>query len=106
MMHGDAGDNNSASDKVLKKPICASVPMVALTVLMLLTAQAADPGFCRAYAEAAVNQVRGALANPACARGIQGTRWSPEHRVHLDWCLTQPIPTAEAERGARTAYLR
>ncbi|MGA3307732.1 MAG: hypothetical protein ABSD08_03830 [Xanthobacteraceae bacterium] len=70
------------------------------------TAQAADPGFCHAYAEAAVNQVRGALANPHCARRIEGTRWAPEARVHFDWCLTQPIPAVEAERAARTEFLR
>jgi hypothetical protein len=97
---------NQRRKKVLNNFMNASMATAALAFLMPLTAQAADPGFCRGYADAAINQVRAALANPACARGIQGNRWSPEHRVHFDWCLTQPIPGVEAERGARTAYLR
>jgi hypothetical protein len=36
----------------------------ALAVLLPLAAQAADPGFCHNYAEAAIRQVRGALAHP------------------------------------------
>jgi hypothetical protein len=91
---------------VLKKLMCATILAAAQAALMPLAAQAADPAFCRAYAQAAINQVRGALANPGCARGIQGTRWSPEYRVHFDWCLSQPIPAVETERGARTGYLR
>jgi len=71
-----------------------------------LAAQAADPAFCRGYAEAAINQVRGALNNPNCARGLQGTRWSADYKVHFDWCLTVPPGAAESERVARTEYLR
>jgi hypothetical protein len=34
-------------------------------------ARAADPGFCRQFAKAAVSQVRGALADPRCGAGVQ-----------------------------------
>ena len=91
---------------MLKATIYAGLLTAALSVLTPLSAQAADPGFCRAYADAAINQVRAALANPVCARHISGARWVPEHRVHFDWCLTVPYPAAEAERAARTEFLR
>ena len=92
-------------EKRLEVLMCAAVSAAAFA-WSPQAAQAADREFCRAYADAAINQVRGALANPGCARGIQGPRWAPEHRVHFDWCLTAPFPAVEAERGARTAYLR
>ncbi len=91
---------------MLKKLMRATILTAALAVLMPLAAQAADPGFCRGYAEAAINQVRGALSNPNCARGLQGTRWSADFKVHFDWCLTQSPGAAESERVARTEYLR
>jgi hypothetical protein len=70
------------------------------------SANAADPGFCRDYARAAVNQVRGALANPRCAAGMQGDRWSTAFPVHYEWCLGVSFEAAGAERDARTSYLR
>jgi hypothetical protein len=36
-----------------------------LTMTLPTGANAADPGFCRQYAKAALNQVRGGLSNPA-----------------------------------------
>jgi hypothetical protein len=78
----------------------------ALSVLTLSSARAAPPDFCQDYADAAVNQLRAALANPACAAGVRGPRWNPSHDIHFQWCLSQPIPVVEAERGARTGYLR
>jgi hypothetical protein len=72
----------------------------------LSVAHAADPGFCNQYAQAAINQVRTGLAVPACARGLEGARWSSEFKVHYNWCLTAAPPAAESERGARTGYLR
>ena len=80
--------------------------MPALAFLIPAAAHAADPVFCQAYAEAAINQVRGGLSNPGCVRGMQGARWSADVHVHYSWCLTQPPPAVEAERGARTGYLR
>jgi len=100
------GQQDSAEDKMLKILLRAAMVAPALAVLLPLAAQAANPEFCRGYAEAAENQVRAALSNPACAPGARGARWTPERRVHFDWCLTQPVPAVEGERGARTAYLR
>ena len=72
----------------------------------LTTAHAADPGFCKQYAQAALNQVRGALANPRCAGGLQGSRWSADFAVHYEWCLGASFGAAGTERDARTRYLR
>jgi hypothetical protein len=91
---------------MFKGIICATFLSTALCVSVPLSAQAADVGFCHAYADAAVNQVRAALANRVCARRISGPRWVPEHRVHFDWCLGATVPVAEAERAARTEFLR
>jgi hypothetical protein len=83
---------------------------VIFSALLSLTfpgaAQAADPGFCRQYAQASLNQVRGALANPGCAGGLQGARWSSDFAVHYEWCLGASYGAAGSERDARTRYLR
>lgn len=89
-------------DYVITKLIAAA----ALASAMSLSAQAAPPDFCRDYARAAVNQMRAGLANPRCVAGIRGPRWTPDEGIHFQWCLSQPIPMVESERGARTAYLR
>jgi hypothetical protein len=72
----------------------------------LTAANAADPGFCRQYAQASLNQVRGGLANPACAGGLQGPRWSSDFAVHYEWCLGASFGAAGAQRDARTRFLR
>ena len=77
-----------------------------LTLTLLTEAQAADPGFCRQYAKAALNQVRGGLSDPACGGRLQGTRWSSDFAVHYEWCLGISLAAADAERDARTRYLR
>ena len=77
-----------------------------LGYVMPPAAQAADPAFCAGYADAALNQVRIAMSSPNCMGGARGARWSPERRVHFDWCLTQPPVAAAAERNARTEFLR
>src|ERR1700733_10297306 len=41
-----------------------------LSLILFTEAQAADPVFCRQYAKAALNQVRGGLSNPACAGAL------------------------------------
>ena len=84
---------------------CALLATAAVAVTPLI-AKAAPQEFCRDYADAAVNQVRAALANPGCAGAAVGPRWTPEHRLHFIWCLSQPIPIVESERGARIGYLR
>ena len=90
--------------KILRR--ASIIAAIAPAVLIPLAAQAADPEFCRGYAQAAINQVRGALNNPNCARGLQGARWSADFKVHFDWCLTAAPGAAETERIARTEYLR
>ena len=84
----------------------AFTTLAAAAAAAISTAGAAPPDFCHEYADAAINQLRAALANPACAAGVRGPRWNPNHDIHLQWCLSQPIPVVEAERGARTGYLR
>jgi hypothetical protein len=72
----------------------------------LTDARAADPGFCRQYAKAALGQVHTALADPRCGAGVQGVGWSTDFSVHYEWCLGASLDTAGAERDARTRYLR
>jgi hypothetical protein len=84
---------------------CATI-VCGLVLCLGGSAQAADPAFCRTYARAALNQVRGGLANPRCAAGMQGNRWSTAFPVHYEWCLGQSFEATGAERDARTAYLR
>ncbi|MEA2912867.1 MAG: hypothetical protein QOJ15_4948 [Bradyrhizobium sp.] len=72
----------------------------------LTAARAADPGFCKQYTQAALNQVRGGLANPRCAGGLQGARWSSDFAVHYERCLGASFGAAGTERDARTQYLR
>jgi hypothetical protein len=69
-------------------------------------AHAADPAFCREYTRAALNQVRGGLADPHCAGRLQGARWSTDFAVHYEWCLGVSPAAAGEERDARTQYLR
>jgi len=78
----------------------------ALLASAATTAQAAPPGFCRDYARAALNQVRGALAIPRCRRGMEGSRWSADFRVHYDWCLGASAEAAAGERAVRTEHIR
>jgi hypothetical protein len=86
-----------------KRAILLATP--ALAVLLPLAAQAAPPGFCRDYAAAAVRQVELARAIPACNRGA-GPRWTTDYKVHFDWCLGAAPGVVEAERAARTNWLR
>jgi hypothetical protein len=86
-----------------------SVFALVLSVFLLcgLTAvHAADPAFCKQYAQASLNQVRGGLANPTCAVALQGARWSTDFAVHYEWCLGASFGVAGAERDARTRQLR
>jgi hypothetical protein len=87
----------------VKRAILIFTP--ALAVVLPLAAQAAPPGFCRDYAAAAVRQVELARAIPACNRGA-GPRWTTDFKVHFDWCLGAPPGAVEAERAARTNWLR
>ena len=91
---------------MLKTSTRMAIVIAALTYFVPLTAQAADPAFCAGYADAALNQVRIAMSSPNCMAGARGARWSPERRVHFDWCVGQPPAAAAAERQARTDFLR
>ena len=88
------------------KLIGVTAVAAALLAAMPFSAQAADAGVCQGYARAAINQVRGALANPGCAARIQGPRWSSDFQVHYNWCLGQSYAAVGAERDARTGFLR
>jgi hypothetical protein len=87
-------------------PLTAALVFSAVLISGLTAARAADPGFCKQYSQAALNQVRGGLANPRCAGGMQGARWSTDFAVHYQWCLGASFGAAGVERDARTQYLR
>jgi hypothetical protein len=91
---------------VLRRLIRATTLAAAVAVLMPFAAQAADPGTCRDYAEAAIRQVRDALDNPRCQSGLKGPRWLADFQGHYNWCLTVGYAAIGSERDARTAYLR
>jgi hypothetical protein len=91
---------------VNRLPIAAACVVSMFFVSGLTAAQAADPAFCKQYAKAALNQVRGGLANPRCGGGMQGPRWSSDFAVHYEWCLGASFGAAGTERDARTQYLR
>lgn len=78
----------------------------ACIVVQMDAASAADPAFCRQYAKAALNQVRGGLSNPGCAARMHGPRWSSDFSVHYRWCRGASYAAAGSERDARTDYLR
>jgi len=79
----------------------------AALVLAATSANAARPEFCRDYARAALNQVRGAEAHPRCDWRLDRnpTRWSTDFRAHFDWCRNATREEADAERDARTRAL-
>jgi hypothetical protein len=87
-------------------PVGGTLALAGLFVIAIAEARAADPAFCRQYSHAALKQVRGSLANPRCAVGLQGSRWSTDFSVHYQWCLGVSYVDAGAERDARTKYLR
>lgn len=91
---------------VSRLPVVAACFFAVIPMSGLTPAHAADPGFCRQYAQAALNQVRGALSNPRCGGGLQGDRWSADFPVHYQWCLGADYGAAGAERDARTRFLR
>ncbi len=78
---------------------------LGVSMTIISTVQAAPAGFCRDYATAAVRQVGIARSTPACNRGT-GARWTTDYRVHFNWCLGAAPDAIEAERGARTNWIR
>jgi hypothetical protein len=79
---------------------------LSIVAVAMNSADAADPGFCRPYAKAALNQVHGGISSPACGGRLHGERWSSEFDVHYEWCLGASVADAAAERDARTRFLR
>ena len=83
---------------------------VAVTMTLLAaapTAMAADPGFCRHYADVAVDQFRHAIHHEHCDGFVRSApgRWSDRHRVHFDWCLGVPREAALREQRERSIAL-
>ena len=87
-------------------PFLVTCAFSIFAVSGLSAAHAADPGFCRQYAKAALSQVRGGLADPGCGRDLQGARWSMDFAVHYEWCLGASPDAVDKERGARTRRLK
>src|SRR6202142_3045622 len=85
--------------------LLAAFGTLGASMTIVSAVQAAPPGFCRDYATAAVRQVEIAKSTPACNRGI-GARWTTNYRVHFDWCLGADPGAVEAERAARTNWIR
>jgi hypothetical protein len=88
-----------------KRPLAGIAALVVCALTAISGVRAADPAFCRQYSQAALKQVRGALATSRCAAGLQGSRWSTDFSVHYQWCLGVSYADAGAERDARTRYL-
>jgi len=91
---------------MLNRSALAVASVLSVFLPGLTAAHAVDPGFCRQYAKAALNQVRGGLTDPACASGLQGARWSTDFAVHYEWCLGASVGATGTERDARTQYLK
>ena len=89
----------------MRKTLMLAANLAALASLLSPQARAAEPGFCREYATAAVRQVELARSVPACNRGT-GPRWTIDYKVHYDWCLGAAPGAVEAERNARTNWIR
>jgi len=88
-----------------KNLMCALACGAVLMLGLPSAASAADAGFCRDYARAALNQVRGAMNHRRCAIQMQGPRWSTDFSVHFVWCRGVSRDQAYAERDARTRTL-
>lgn len=84
-----------------------SMGLLMSTALGLAPAvQAADHEFCRNYASAAVNQFHDAERHPRCGYLFrQGNRWSPDYRMHYDWCRGADWHAADEERRTRNREL-
>jgi hypothetical protein len=100
------GRNEMANGLPLMAAFCLLSFPGAELILGLTTAQAADPAFCKPYAQGALKQVRGGLSDATCAPRLQGARWSTDFAVHFEWCLGASPAAADDEREVRTRFLR
>jgi hypothetical protein len=78
----------------------------AALLLLAGPAFAAGEKVCEDYAHAAIVQVRAGNSIPRCQAAMHGTRWSPEWRVHYDWCRGTSYEALGAERDLRTEHLK
>lgn len=75
-------------------------PSLALAGVALAgAASAADPAFCRTYAENAVMQFK-LVRNSTCQRAAT-RRWHGNRSQHYQWCLTAPVAAVQAEDKRR-----
>src|SRR5579862_7654597 len=88
-------------------PLALSAALLVVAAGAATSARAADRDFCRDYARAAVNQVRGAMSHGRCRFRAENNpaRWSTDFRVHFDWCRGVSRDQAEDERDARRHIL-
>jgi len=89
----------------MKMMIRMVIACSALAFSCWTPAQAADPGFCRNYAHAAVEQFERAMSNPFCASRVGGPRWSPNYEAHFGWCVAAPPGNVQHEWDARSRML-
>jgi len=99
------GDTMSNNLKSIFACSAAVTFIVAASIATFSSAKAAPLDFCRDYATAAVRQVQLTRSIPACNRGT-GPRWTSDYRVHFDWCIGADPGAVEAERNARTNWIR
>jgi hypothetical protein len=99
------GETKCLEGKVRNKMITLTLSTLVLALLPTLNAQAIDLEYCKQYAQAAISQVSVGRANPTCAAGMKGARWSPTLRVHLVYCMSHPIAATENLQGVRDNYL-
>lgn len=88
-----------------RRSILALASGVALSLGLATTSFAAGEGFCRDYAHAALNQVRGGMNHHECREQMSGDRWSTDWHVHYDWCRGASRDQAWSERNARRDML-
>jgi hypothetical protein len=86
------------------KSVLALALVAGSLVLPTVQAQAADPGFCEAYARRAVAQYVRYRSIPGCFRGAN-RRWQANFDAHYAWCLRAPYGAARVETAWRSERL-
>ena len=79
--------------------IVRRLTLSVLGVALAGPASAADPGFCKTYAENAVVQFK-LVQNSTCQRAVT-RRWHGNRSQHYQWCLTAPASAVQAEEKRR-----
>jgi hypothetical protein len=88
----------------MPKSVLALALVAGSLALPTVQAQAADPGFCEAYARRAVAQYVRYRSIPGCFRGAN-RRWQPNFGAHYAWCLRAPYGAARVETAWRSERL-